>query len=159
MTEPVVGMKFGSYNSILLSTPTKVNWQNTDMYSLNDGTYRQETKIGKTRNGEKFYSHIGALVPDTNKVNKPKQKYAEMNLNGLVFDGYTYKRPEYLSENSLDITSDVKFQRIRGQNTYALDLNANGIVDEGEIFDIKDCDGIKDYEKLDGSYKKLNIEM
>jgi hypothetical protein len=167
MTEPKVGMAFGTYNQIagkaLKGKKVEVSQQTNE--NLHGGArYVQDNLYAKNSNGAVFACR-GAKDPTSKGNGKAPELYAEVALLDdelkayLTYDGITYKRASsYMSGTAVDNTSDVRFNRIRGKECYALDLNNNGFVDNGEIFPIAQCDGIKDQEMLDKAHKKLNIE-
>ena len=166
MTEPFIGMKFGTYVEVTEQAfnGKKVTiTQQTNENLYNGGRYVQDNMHTRDNNGT-IWAFRGAIDPTSRDNEKQPELYAEVHItdaegNVLIYDGQTYERVDsYQNKTSVDNTSDIKFNRIRGQELYALDLNYNGVVDAGEIFSIADCDGIKDQEILDNSHSKLNIE-
>ncbi|MCQ2753892.1 MAG: hypothetical protein MJ231_02465 [bacterium] len=155
MTEPKVGMKFGTYTqsgNAFQKANIKEQKLLNSVYTTDNGTYRCLEIVGSNSNGEIVGTSFSALVPNQPHVNKARQLEASLiDSDGLMYCGHSYKRPDYLGENDIDITSDVKFNRIYGEETYALDMNKNGVIDEGEIFNNDGTTGEQHIEKLDAN--------
>ena len=68
------------------------------------------------------------------EYNEPKDEVSCSIYDSLT--NRTYLSSEKFPRDTL-IKNDVKFDKIIGTRTYAVDLNGNGTVDEDEIFDIE----------------------
>lgn len=113
MAEPKVGMKFSSFNEVLKNAQKRNQVQKMKM---------------DTRNGRLFtsiYLKTGSYLA----MNEPAKDSRETTTNiEYNTDSLSYRgNGEYTGRYT-------RFSEIHGTNTYAKDLNGNGIVDKGEIF-------------------------
>ena len=120
MAEPKVGMRFSSYLEM-------------------GKTYEQKstsTKVGKRERqvNSNSYDKVGVFY--TSYIDKngdflahsTLETYGEKQRSNFSTEAYIYR-----GEGSI-YDSDLKYTHIYGTKTYAIDLNNNGIVDNGEIF-------------------------
>ena len=127
MPEPKVGMSFGSFSTV---SSLMMGMQNNANGEIK--TSQQENIVKKTiiftRNG-KVVAH-GAAHLNTYPIMgeyKCSANFWAADKNGerLIFTGSQYDQKK----------DDIIFDKIRGTKTEAVDLNHNGIVDDGEIFE------------------------
>lgn len=118
MAEPKIGMKFGSYLKNDRKMEAKASGVEINSYKAENAEGKPSvfTVIYKNKAGETMgYSTLS--------------KYENGNDEACLFgDDFAYTG----SGKSYD--NDIKYTRISGERTYAIDLNNNGIVDKGEIF-------------------------
>ena len=118
--EPKIGMSFGSFCA-----------------STNELCNKYLSKDDFTKN----YSHI-YLYNDNKElvaISKKDTNPTTENVAVSIYDNLTnrtYTSSTELNRNAY-INGDIKFDKIVGTSTYAVDLNGNGKVDEGEIFSIE----------------------
>lgn len=111
MAEPKIGMKFSSYHEVLKNAQKHKQVQSLE-FNNKDGRFVTNIKLT-----------TGSLYMD-----EPGQ-YSNESITNVVYntDSFHYSG----SGRSGQYTP---FSEIHGTNTYARDLNGNGIVDKGEIF-------------------------
>lgn len=114
MTEPKVGMKFGTYKSKNVELSKKYS------HSVN---MQQSGKSGLVT-VINFKNKNGNNIAHSTSVDDGKNLKIELATEQLLYrgDGKSYD------------SGYTPYSRIYGTNTYAIDLNGNGIVDKNEIF-------------------------
>ena len=131
MAEPIIGMKYGTYNTLCD--------QNSKYYLRFKGS-TEEVPIGShnitvTRdiwfNKENFSDHVtGTKTLDKSNSSSPHNEATLEVLYGSDSENLTIL--EHTGRKSLD-GDDIIFNKIYGEKTYAEDHNENGVVDEGKI--------------------------
>ena len=133
MTEPKVGMGFSTYKTETARLG-KPNYVKNDSYTIKpEGTYDLVFKSKNTKDGFNW------TQLDVNRGGKNKARVtAGIDPHGLCREGVT---------NHYAPGKDVKYTRIIGENTYAVDKNGNGIVDKGEIHKVTLQCGVADNDE------------
>ena len=146
MGEPRVGMSFGTYETKCKELAVKNRIENSSQVNhFEEGTYAQSNRsfYDKKSGGYKAFALKGVKNTPSLQTNA----YASLiTKNGLEDDLWYMgnnlryptlntgaKVPNLFGNNAYFDNTDVKFTRIIGETTAAVDLNGNGIVDEGEI--------------------------
>ena len=127
MADPKIGMKFETYKSKTDSLST--NERTTQEFQTGEysGTYNSARPLfGEGHNSTQITRDGNNPNPNYRRVSAFENFGTE---NQLQYEGATNN----YQEGSL--FQDVKYTRIIGDNYYAVDLNKNGTVDEGEIFE------------------------
>ena len=111
-----IGMSFGSFYASTSALGQK---------------YRSEDDFDARK------SHINYYDEKDNLVAVSKKDLVGNNVLFSISDQKTNRVYESTKTVNRDATlnGDIKFDRIYATNTYAVDLNHNGIVDKGEIFE------------------------
>lgn len=114
MAEPKVGMKFSSYKEVLSNAQKNKQVQSVESYNKENG--RVSTNIRLT---------TGSLFMEEG-VKSSERRYTDVE---YCNDNFMYRGHSDYADGQY-----TRFSEIYGTNTYAKDLNGNGIVDKGEIF-------------------------
>ena len=123
MTEPVVGMNFETYKSL---TSKLRFYDRHDIEQLGQN-YKRYHSAKAAPGAEEEFTQL--------RMNNRESSHAEIFgvFGGLLYTGATD------NYNDKKIMADIKYTRIIGQTSYAVDKNGNGKVDKGEIFPIDYC--------------------
>ena len=117
MAEPKVGMIFNNYYGV-----TRRGYNNARTVKIDS----RESDLYRVYN-EEYISPNNEFIGSTSVY-----KWRTENRQDVVacYDSLKYEGSGTLDEN----TAFMKFTKIKGTQTYAVDINKNNIVDEGEIF-------------------------
>ena len=135
MTEPVVGMRFGTYNTLreqndkYYKDTTETSKSLTNWYGKQVGTHILNSWSIPT-DSKNVYKRIGGhkrLANSDSSYNYGKLKVIHKTEKGR-FSTLYYSGTERTENN------DIIFNYIYGECEGAYDSNHNGIVDKGEIF-------------------------
>ena len=123
MTEPKVGMKFSSYLEIGKKYEKLSNSVKIDSYERQQGNnpYNKVKVFNTEYKNKSGYSFARSSLETYNKT-----QTSTFSTDSFIYQG---------SGSIYD--KDIKYSRINGTKSYAIDLNHNGIVDKGEIFSNK----------------------
>ena len=131
MAEPIVGMKYGTYDTLSVQN---------EKYYRKRLCYSREISYGEHRITETFDHWVdrndmkkqveGCKLVDRMDINNP---YNEAKLEVLykIESGELIKMKHYGDKRTED--GDIIFNTIYGEKSCAVDHNENGVVDEGEI--------------------------
>ena len=120
MSEPKIGMKFSSYLELGKQYTKKCASAKINSYEVpaNTNPYDKTAVFSVS-----YYNKGGYTIGLSTLETCGKNQTSRFTGESLVYDG---KGSIY--------DSDVKYTKIYGTKTHAIDLNNNGIVDKGEIF-------------------------
>ena len=130
MAEPIVGMKYGTYDTLSLQNRKYYKQQNGyhDVVRFGTGSLKIWHDLWVDQNDRKRFV-IGSKTLDDGSYNMP---YNKACLDVLYkSDSGEISIMQHTGKERID--DDIKFNAIYGEKTYAVDHNENGVVDEGEI--------------------------
>lgn len=145
MTEPIkqitVGMSFGTVSSLAGSYNSKLevrkSAQQVSYYDKKAGCFLESD------NGATWFDAGKGVKVAQYKIDNPKgkKKHNDNNLVKRKFECYDNGgiMLEYSNtgrNKNGRVSDDIRLDRIILGNQYAIDKNDNGVVDEGEIFEI-----------------------
>ena len=143
MAEPKVGMKFGTYKSATeaLGKNLTANWKDSYRVSQEDGgTY--DTTFKAASGKHEIYS-------DSTQIAIQRNNKKHVRVSAFIYQGRTDETRLWFegATDNYQQGKDVKFTRIIGEKTYAVDKNGNGIVDEGEIYPCREQCAVADNDE------------
>ena len=128
MAEPIVGMKYGTYNTLRKQNEkySEIIFQNT----IKDGAKTMTFEYWGDINASVYKKPaIGKKVTVNYEIGECDRAFLEViyGINGKNYETLLHSGDKCNADN------DIVFDRILGDKSYAVDDNKNGIVDEGEI--------------------------
>ena len=131
MAEPIVGMKYGTYNTLCEQNSKYYLRFKSTTRDVSFGYYNMTEIRDIWFNKENFSDHVtGTKTLDKSNSSSPHNKATLEVLYGS--DSANLTILEHTGRKSLD-GDDIIFNKIYGEKTFAVDHNENGVVDEGEI--------------------------
>lgn len=120
MAEPKVGMKFSSYLNMSKAYNKKSAKAKIEGYDrqVDSNPYNKIQVFNTT-----YFNKNGESIAHSKLETSRETQKSE-----FVTDNYLYRGEGTVYD------SDIKYNQIYGNKTHAIDLNNNGIVDNGEIF-------------------------
>lgn len=123
MTEPKVGMKFSSYLEMGKQYEKLSDSAKIDSYERQQGNnpYNKVKVFNTEYKNKSGYSFAHSSLETYNKT----------QTSTFSTESFTYQGSGSIYDK------DIKYSRINGTKSHAIDLNHNGVVDKGEIFSNK----------------------
>jgi hypothetical protein len=118
MSEPKVGMRYGSYLTMGKNYEKKADGARVDAHTVPVGSSYDKKQVFRTT----YYDKKGDDIACSSLETYGKEQKSTFATDEFIYSG----------KGSLD-DADIKYTRIDGKNSYAIDENGNGVVDANEI--------------------------
>ena len=130
MAEP----KVGTYKTATEALGNKLTANCKDSYRVSEEDGGDYDVTFKAADGKH------KILSDSTQIDVQRNNKKHVRVSAFTYQGETDETRLWFegATNNYQQGKDVKFTRIIGEKTYAVDKNGNGIVDKGEIFPRKE---------------------